>query len=77
MHSASSGTPSIPSHARSFATPHSVWQVQSVRLINSTDEGGRVQVVVQMQNPNDVHFNAAGYEFLGKRVAEAITEALK
>ena len=31
----------------------------------------------KMQNANDVHFNAAGYEFLGQRVAEAITEALK
>ena len=30
-----------------------------------------------MQNPNDVHFNAAGYEFLGQRVASAITEALQ
>jgi lysophospholipase L1-like esterase len=30
-----------------------------------------------MQNPNDVHFNAAGYEFLGRRVAEAITNALQ
>ncbi len=26
----------------------------------------------EMQNPGDVHFNAAGYEFLGQRVAEAI-----
>ncbi len=31
----------------------------------------------KLQNPNDVHFNAAGYEFLGQRVAEAITQALK
>ena len=29
-----------------------------------------------MQNPNDVHFNAGGYEFLGQRVADAITETL-
>ena len=31
----------------------------------------------EMQNPNDVHFNAAGYEFLGQRVGEAIEEMLK
>ncbi len=31
----------------------------------------------EMQNPRDVHFNAAGYEFLGQRVAEAIVEVLK
>jgi lysophospholipase L1-like esterase len=30
----------------------------------------------RLQNPNDVHFNAAGYEFLGKRVAESIKEAV-
>lgn len=30
-----------------------------------------------MQNPNDVHFNAAGYEFLGGEVAKKISEALK
>ncbi|MCA9083978.1 MAG: SGNH/GDSL hydrolase family protein [Planctomycetaceae bacterium] len=30
-----------------------------------------------MQNLNDVHFNAAGYDFLGGKVAEAITEVLK
>lgn len=31
----------------------------------------------QLQNPNDVHFNASGYEFLGKRVAECIEAELK
>jgi lysophospholipase L1-like esterase len=30
-----------------------------------------------MQNPNDVHFNAAGYQFLGQRVSEAIEKVLK
>jgi lysophospholipase L1-like esterase len=30
-----------------------------------------------MQNPNDVHFNTAGYEFLGQCVADAITDALQ
>lgn len=30
-----------------------------------------------MQNPDDVHFNAQGYDFLGETVAKAITEALK
>ena len=30
-----------------------------------------------MQNPNDVHFNAAGYEFLGQQVGKAIEEVLK
>ena len=29
-----------------------------------------------LQNPNDVHFNAAGYEFLGRQVAAAIAERL-
>ena len=33
--------------------------------------------VAQMQNPKDVHFNAAGYERLGKQVAASITAALK
>jgi lysophospholipase L1-like esterase len=33
--------------------------------------------LAEMQNPNDVHFNGAGYEFLGQRVGEAILEALK
>lgn len=31
----------------------------------------------EMQNPNDVHFNAAGYEFLGQEVADAITKSTK
>ena len=31
----------------------------------------------EMQNPNDVHFNAIGYEFLGQRVAEALDGVLK
>lgn len=31
----------------------------------------------EMQNPNDVHFNAKGYDFLGETVAEAIEAALK
>jgi len=30
-----------------------------------------------MQNPNDVHFNSQGYEFLGQTVAKAIEAALK
>jgi lysophospholipase L1-like esterase len=30
-----------------------------------------------MQNPDDVHFNAQGYDFLGQTVAKAISEALK
>jgi lysophospholipase L1-like esterase len=30
-----------------------------------------------MQNPNDVHFNAKGYDFLGETVAKAIEAALK
>lgn len=29
------------------------------------------------QNPNDVHFNAAGYDFLGAQVAESIRAELK
>lgn len=31
----------------------------------------------QMQNPNDVHFNSKGYEFLGEQVAASIKAALK
>lgn len=31
----------------------------------------------QMQNPNDVHFNAQGYEFLGQQVADAILQSMK
>ena len=30
-----------------------------------------------MQNPHDVHFNASGYDFLGKQVAGSIEEAMK
>lgn len=30
-----------------------------------------------LQNPNDVHFNTAGYDFLGQAVAQAIQTALK
>ena len=30
-----------------------------------------------LQNPNDVHFTAAGYEFLGQQVAESIEQVLK
>ena len=32
--------------------------------------------LAELQNPNDVHFNPAGYEFLGLRVAESIQKAL-
>jgi lysophospholipase L1-like esterase len=30
-----------------------------------------------MQNPNDVHFNSGGYDFLGEQVAKSIEAALK
>jgi lysophospholipase L1-like esterase len=30
-----------------------------------------------LQNPNDVHFNAAGHDFLGQTVAAALEAALK
>ena len=33
--------------------------------------------LAEMQNPNDVHFNAKGYDFLGQTVAEAISKALE
>ncbi len=33
--------------------------------------------LAEMQNPNDVHFNSKGYEFLGNQVAAAIEAALK
>lgn len=33
--------------------------------------------LAEYQNPNDVHFNAPGYDFLGRTVASAIKEALK
>jgi len=33
--------------------------------------------LAEMQNPNDVHFNSAGYDFLGQQVATAIESALK
>ena len=32
--------------------------------------------LADLQNPNDVHFTAAGYEFLGAQVAAAIRAAL-
>ncbi|MEP6669069.1 MAG: SGNH/GDSL hydrolase family protein [Chthoniobacter sp.] len=33
--------------------------------------------LAEMQNPNDVHFNAAGYDFLGQQVATSIEAVLK
>ncbi len=33
--------------------------------------------LAKLQNPNDVHFNSEGYEFLGQQVAAAIEAALK
>ena len=33
--------------------------------------------LTEMQNPNDVHFNSAGYDFLGQQVGAAIAAALK
>ena len=33
--------------------------------------------LAQVQNPKDVHFNAEGYQLLGRRVAAAIVEALE
>lgn len=33
--------------------------------------------LAEMQNPNDVHFNSKGYDFLGQKVAEAIAKALE
>ncbi|NBR83946.1 MAG: SGNH/GDSL hydrolase family protein [Proteobacteria bacterium] len=33
--------------------------------------------VAKLQNPNDVHFTAAGYEFLGQQVAASILAVLK
>lgn len=33
--------------------------------------------LAQVQNPQDVHFSAAGYELLGKQVAESIEAALR
>jgi acyl-CoA thioesterase-1 len=32
--------------------------------------------LAEMQNPNDVHFNAKGYDFLGETVAKAIQAQL-
>ena len=32
--------------------------------------------LAEMQNPNDVHFNGMGYDFLGAQVAQAIEKAL-
>jgi acyl-CoA thioesterase-1 len=33
--------------------------------------------LAEMQNPHDVHFNAAGYDFLGQQVGASIEAALK
>jgi lysophospholipase L1-like esterase len=33
--------------------------------------------LVELQNPNDVHFNGKGYEFLGQQVAASIEAAVK
>jgi len=33
--------------------------------------------LAEMQPPNDVHFNAKGYDFLGETVAASIQQALK
>ncbi|MBM4096934.1 MAG: SGNH/GDSL hydrolase family protein [Planctomycetes bacterium] len=33
--------------------------------------------LAEMQNPNDVHFNGKGHDFLGQKVAESIAKALE
>lgn len=33
--------------------------------------------LAEYQNPKDVHFNGAGYDFLGQTVARAIESAMK
>ena len=33
--------------------------------------------LAEAQLPKDVHFNAQGYDMLGQKVAESITDALK
>jgi lysophospholipase L1-like esterase len=33
--------------------------------------------LAELQNPNDVHFNGKGYDFLGQQVAQSIEQALK
>jgi len=33
--------------------------------------------LAEMQRPKDVHFKDEGYELLGQRVAESVTDALK
>lgn len=33
--------------------------------------------LAEYQNPNDVHFNGPGYDFLGRQVALSIETALK
>lgn len=33
--------------------------------------------LAELQNPDDVHFNGKGYDFLGRQVAKSIEEALK
>jgi acyl-CoA thioesterase-1 len=33
--------------------------------------------LMDFQNPNDVHFNAKGYDFLGQQVAASIESTLK
>ena len=33
--------------------------------------------LAEMQNPNDVHFNGKGYDFLGQQVAASIRAAMK
>lgn len=33
--------------------------------------------LAEMQNPNDVHFNAKGYDFLGETVVRAIEAELQ
>lgn len=41
------------------------------------DLGAAIQPrLAEFQNKDDVHFNAAGYDFLGQTVAKSITEAL-
>jgi hypothetical protein len=39
--------------------------------------GAMTPHLAELQNPNDVHFNGKGYEFLGGRVAESLQAALK
>ena len=51
---------------------HNVAIMQKHNVVIDDLFGAVTPHLAKLQNPNDVHFNAEGYEFLGKQVATVL-----